>query len=374
MSVLYCKVTRHLWFSGETMNISEEVRRLGALGIKSIQTTFPRGDNFFFSISYFADPLYSFTYLVPLTAGLNTGLAADMLMVSIMAEWFNTLLKWLLMDHRPFWWVHETNVYGKGLRPLLRQTPLTCETGPGSPSGHVQGASSLMYVVLQHVIRTFIVSSKKMDGSMKRYVRVTLWTLYTLLMILVSISRLYTATHFPHQTLLGLVAGLFTAWLFIEEGQYTLTERWRSASRLQMLLGGVAMIAVSFGAYWLQRLLGVDPQWSVRLAFKWCEQPDWIHVNTTPLFSLVRDCGSMFGLAMASPATTRIYKQTHNNIIITMICTLFLMVAFNFATDAVPTSDVRLFYVCQFILHAVKPYLLFIGIPQVARFVKQKQH
>lgn len=113
----------------------------------------------------------------------------------------------LLMDHRPFWWVHETNVYGKGLRPLLRQTPLTCETGPGSPSGHVQGASSLMYVVLQHVIRTFIVSSKKMDGSMKRYVRVTLWTLYTLLMILVSISRLYTATHFPHQTLLGLVAG-----------------------------------------------------------------------------------------------------------------------------------------------------------------------
>lgn len=57
-----------------------------------------------------------------------------------------------------------------------------------------------------------------------------------------------------------MISGLFTAWLFIEEGQYTLTERWRSASRLQMLLGGVAMIAVSFGAYWLQRLLGTLQQ------------------------------------------------------------------------------------------------------------------
>jgi hypothetical protein len=40
----------------------------------------------------------------------------------------------------------------------------------------------------------------------------------------------------------------------------------------------------------------------------------------------------------------------------------------------VPTSDVRLFYVCQFILHAAKPYSLLIGIPHVARLVKRKQH
>jgi hypothetical protein len=209
----------------------------------------------------------------------------------------------------------------------------------------------------------------------------------------------------------------------------------------------------------LDTYTGVDPQWSVRLAFKWCEQPEWIHVNTTPLFSLVRDCGSMFGLALASPATTRysiavmfpfsslfffstrlvfistvsllfflyvpslesssghlvsififhaskvslpvlhqfqfrfsshhespaattvnacfsvrIRNQVHNNTVITVMCALFLMVAFHLAADAVPTSDVRVFYVCQFILHAVKPYLLFIGIPQVARLDKHKQH
>jgi len=116
----------------------------------------------------------------------------------------------LIMDHRPFWWVQETDVYGNGPRPVLRQTPLTCETGPGSPSGHMQGLSSLMYVVLQHFIRNFIKSSVKMDDRKKKCVRVALWTLFILLMILVGISRLYTATHFPHQTLLGLLAGSVT--------------------------------------------------------------------------------------------------------------------------------------------------------------------
>jgi glucose-6-phosphatase len=114
------------------------------------------------------------------------------------------------MDHRPFWWIQETEIYGQGPRPHLRQTPLTCETGPGSPSGHMQGASSLMYVIVQHSIHTFIMSNKRMDESRKRRLEIALWTSYTLLMILVGISRLYTATHFPHQTLLGLVAGNVT--------------------------------------------------------------------------------------------------------------------------------------------------------------------
>lgn len=55
---------------------------------------FPRSDSFFFSISRFADPLYSFTLIIPLAAGMHTVLATDMMMVSVMAEWSNTLLKW----------------------------------------------------------------------------------------------------------------------------------------------------------------------------------------------------------------------------------------------------------------------------------------
>jgi hypothetical protein len=49
------------------------------------------------------------------------------------------------------------------------------------------------------------------------------------------------------------------------------------------------------------------------------------------------------------------------------------MVAFHVAADTVPTGDVRLFYGCQFILHAIKPLLLFIGIPEVVKLIKWKQ-
>lgn len=56
--------------------------------------SFIGGDGFFLPISYFADPLYSFSILIPLAAGMDTVLATDMLMVTVMAEWSNTLLKW----------------------------------------------------------------------------------------------------------------------------------------------------------------------------------------------------------------------------------------------------------------------------------------
>jgi hypothetical protein len=64
----------------------------------------------------------------------------------------------------------------------------------------------------------------------------------------------------------------------------------------------------------------------------------------------------------------------HHNIIVRMICALSILVAFHLAGDAVPTGDVRLFYGCQFMLHAIQPLLLFVAIPEVARLVKWKQH
>ncbi|KAJ9598666.1 hypothetical protein L9F63_010681, partial [Diploptera punctata] len=273
------------------------------------------------------------------------------------------------MDDRPFWWVQETSIYKKGFRPVLRQTPLTCETGPGSPSGHVQGLSSVLYVVLKHVVDSYVIPNEKLSDCKKLTLKCIFWTLYMVLVVLVGMSRLYTATHFPHQTLLGFFAGIVTAILFVNQGRYTLTHYWHTASRPKMFLIGILMIGISFGAYWLQRLLGVDPQWSVRLAFKWCEHAEWIHVSTTPLFSLVRCCGSMFGLALSAPNATRVRNQPCHNLIIGALCTLSLLVAFQMASDAVPTSDVRLFYGCQFMLHAVCPFLLFIAIPRVARIV-----
>lgn len=48
------------------------------------------------------------------------------------------------MEDRPYWWVMEAEG-----RPELRQTRLTCETGPGSPSGHCTGATVIAFVIIQ---------------------------------------------------------------------------------------------------------------------------------------------------------------------------------------------------------------------------------
>lgn len=58
----------------------------------------------------------------------------------------------LLMEDRPFWWVREQG----GGAVELRQTPLTCETGPGSPSGHVMGSAAVLYALLRWAIANFI--------------------------------------------------------------------------------------------------------------------------------------------------------------------------------------------------------------------------
>lgn len=56
------------------------------------------------------------------------------------------------MEDRPYWWVWEQG----GGAVELRHTPLTCETGPGSPSGHVMGSAAVLYALLRWATANFI--------------------------------------------------------------------------------------------------------------------------------------------------------------------------------------------------------------------------
>nr|CAD7408792.1 unnamed protein product [Timema cristinae] len=422
------------------MRLIEELNTLGVSGITLLQSNFPKSDGFFLTVTQLADPLYAFLFLVPIAAGLHTSFGTDILVATVVAEWSNTLLKWLLMEDRPFWWVRETDVYGKGdlaRFPKLRQTPLTCETGPGSPSGHVMGYGAVAYCLVVWFIKMFVKNNKKLSARTKSRVIVSVWILYAVTIVLVALSRLYVATHFPHQCLLGALGvfhlrphssklreqcgrkrnvetlktcsgrqsqspqrnwpqnkqlklvqtrdalnqlrirlfieqcgrkrnvetlktcsgrqsqspqrnwpqnkqlklvqtrdalnqlrirlfmfydhpihtfssvcvcvcvGVLVAWVFTSP-QSWVCRWWSRSSRPILILAALFTTLLSVGAYWLQRLLGVDPQWSIKLAFKWCESPDFLHVNTTPLFSLVRSCGALLGIALATPLVARL--------------------------------------------------------------------
>jgi glucose-6-phosphatase len=52
----------------------------------------------------------------------------------------------LLHGERPYWWTRESAI------PVdLVQTPVTCETGPGNPSGHVM-LSVVLWFTMYDVI------------------------------------------------------------------------------------------------------------------------------------------------------------------------------------------------------------------------------
>ena len=41
----------------------------------------------------------------------------------------------MLRGERPYWFIHESANFTKASKTYLTQTPVTCEAGPGSPSG-----------------------------------------------------------------------------------------------------------------------------------------------------------------------------------------------------------------------------------------------
>jgi len=55
-----------------------------------------------------------------------------------------------------------------------------------------------------------------------------------------------------------------------------------------LLFAGVAI-------FYMLLLFGMDPFWSFYLAERWCSQPEWVHLDTSLLFALVRDASSLLG-------------------------------------------------------------------------------
>nr|KAF6415726.1 glucose-6-phosphatase catalytic subunit [Molossus molossus] len=61
----------------------------------------------------------------------------------------------ILFGQRPYWWVLDTDYYSNTSAPLIKQFPVTCETGPGSPSGHAMGTAGVYYVMVTSTLSIF---------------------------------------------------------------------------------------------------------------------------------------------------------------------------------------------------------------------------
>ncbi|NWY05658.1 G6PC3 phosphatase, partial [Nothoprocta ornata] len=169
----------------------------GVQAARALQAGPPCMERVWLSLSSLADPRSVFTVCFPLAFCLDRAVGVAVLWAGLLSEWLNVVSKWFLFGERPFWWVHESGLFEE--QPLsLRQFPISCETGPGDPSGHCMITGAALWP---------LASALAARCSRSAALRCSPFAAYALLLLAVGLSRVFVLAHFPHQVLGGIVAG-----------------------------------------------------------------------------------------------------------------------------------------------------------------------
>ncbi|XP_030610803.1 glucose-6-phosphatase a, catalytic subunit, tandem duplicate 1 [Archocentrus centrarchus] len=255
-----------------------------------LQTRYSRYEGLFDLASTVADLHTTFFWLFPIWFHLRRDTALRLIWVAVIGDWLNLVLKWVLFGERPYWWVHETKFYRAGPVPSLQQFPITCETGPGSPSGHAMGAAGVWYVMVTALLS--IAKEKQCPPLLYKFLQTGLWMLMAMVELVVCMSRVYMAAHFPHQVIAGVITGVLVA-------EVVSKKNWiYSASMKKYFLITLFLTSFAVGFYVLLKALGVDLLWTMEKAQKWCIRPEWVHLDSAPFASLLRNMGTLFGLGL----------------------------------------------------------------------------
>lgn len=326
--------------------------------IEGLQARFMNQSDTFFMISNVFDPRYAFLFYSPLIFSLDWGIGKKIMWVTVIAEWVNQMLKWALHGERPYWWIHETQVYNKtGIAtPDIQQFFMTCETGPGSPSGHSMVTAAVWYVILDSYLQKFNIIKKNSSNIISKFC----WLAYLVLLITVSASRVFIAAHFPHQCFVGIAVGCLVAWALDNINQKQLN----TFSYCAITAG---MLASAFSLYGFLKAIGVNPNWSVDRAIKWCAKLEYVHLDTTPFFSMMRYCGFMLGMGFGFNSSNyqRITKEKFTTAM--RIACAMLAVGICKLSEKVnlPKENMTMFYILSFFVNALLAYMMISMIPNV---------
>ncbi|XP_067825067.1 glucose-6-phosphatase 3 isoform X3 [Heptranchias perlo] len=256
------------------------------------------------------------------------------------------------MGERPFWWIHESGVYSEQPMPKLKQFFSSCETGPGSPSGHAMITGATWWVMMTS-LSTFIYNRTR--SSLAKNIPVVL---YIIMLLGVGISRIFILAHFPHQVLAGIVTGAILGFLLGRHVPENIKLIHCVATSIGLLLSAVCL-------YWGLHYLGVNLSWTIFLATKWCAKPEWIRLDTAPFSSLSRDAGAILGLGLglSSPmyASTQGWKMTWKLKTTCIVLSVLIIEIMN--QVPLPKYSNILFYVLFYLKNAFVPILVIAIIP-----------
>ncbi|XP_069807879.1 glucose-6-phosphatase catalytic subunit 1-like [Dendropsophus ebraccatus] len=266
--------------------------------VRYLQENLISFQDWFVFVSHAADLRNTFHIFFPIWFHLCESVGIKLIWVAVVGDWLNLVLKWILFGQRPYWWVHETSYYGNASPPEIMQFPVTCETGPGSPSGHAMGSSSVYYVMTCAAL-----SLLQSHNSFKsRCQRLALWAFFWAVQVNVCLSRVFVAAHFPHQVIAGVISGIVVASVFNH------LQIIYSISLKKYIYTTLFLFSFALGFYILLKDFDVDLLWTLERASHWCSRPEWIHIESTPFAGLVRNLGMFLGLGLA--LDSQMYKNS----------------------------------------------------------------
>ena len=103
------------------------------------------------------------------------------------------------------------------------------------------------------------------------------------------------------QVILGLLVGYTLEQLASQSDIFSSKLQWsRSRSWINLLLASLTLLLGGLGIYHALRLTGLDPEFSVALATRYCKERSWVHPDTTPFYSLMRSTGTLLGMALVA--------------------------------------------------------------------------
>ncbi|XP_055685703.1 glucose-6-phosphatase 2 [Lutzomyia longipalpis] len=227
-----------------------------------------------------------FNFFLPLLAGVDKDIFLRATISGLIADYVNSLSKWVLAEPRPHWWAR-----GEHRRLRLEQYDGTCECTPGSPSSEAMVTAAVLFVVLSGLIERF---QHQITPCWKKFI----WMTYVLLLMLQMISQLFLGVHFLHQCLLGSITGAIIG-SFLSSPR--IFEEICKISKLKSCSLIVGIFLIICGSYWIQDHYGVDPNWSTRLAFLYCENANAINPEYLIMYFLMRNLGIFIGILSFAP-------------------------------------------------------------------------
>ncbi|XP_043911380.1 glucose-6-phosphatase catalytic subunit 1-like [Protopterus annectens] len=327
--------------------------------VQYLQNNYKDSQNLFLFISFAADLRNTFFVFFPIWFHLCESVGIRLIWVAVIGDWLNLVFKWILFGQRPYWWVQETSFYSNSSVPVVEQFSVTCETGPGSPSGHAMGSAGVYYVMVTAVLTLLL--QKQQQQFKKRCYQILFWLIFWGVQLCVCLSRVFLAAHFPHQVIAGIISGMAVAKAFNH------IHSIYKASLKRYLCTTLFLFTFTLAFYLILKVLGVDLLWSVQKAKMWCANENWIHIDTTPFAGLLRNLGTLSGLGLA--LNSQLYVESckvkqRQQITYKLSCIMLSLIVVNVFDSFKPSAKIELlFYFLSFCKSAVAPLTTVVIIP-----------